>query len=147
LAAAVLAGKGYERYLPTYRVRRRWSDRVVVTELPIFPGYVFCRFDAKQRLPILTTPGVVSVLGFGAEPSPITDREIEAIQTVLGSGLNAEPCPFLKEGQKISLTHGALEGLEGILLKKKSEWRMVISVTMLQRSLAVEIDREWISAA
>lgn len=147
VAAAVLAGKGYERYLPTYRVRRRWSDRVVVTELPIFPGYVFCRFDAKQRLPILTTPGVVSVIGFGAEPSPITESEIEAIQTVLESGLNAEPCPFLKEGQRIRVKQGALEGLEGILLKKKSEWRMVISVTMLQRSLAVEIDREWITTA
>ena len=146
LTTAVLAGKGYEHYCPTYRVRRRWSDRVVVTELPIFSGYVFCRFDVKQRLPILTTPGVVSVVGFGLEPAPIDDSEIAAIQTVLESGLTAEPCPFLKEGQRIRVKHGALEGLEGILLKKKSEWRMVISVTMLQRSLAVELDREWIAS-
>ena len=146
VTATVLEGKGYQLYLPLYRVRRRWTDRVVVTELPVFPGYVFCRFDAKQRLPILTTPGVVSVVGFGTEPAPIPDSEIEAVQAVLGSGLQAEPCPFLREGQRIRVTRGALEGLEGILLKKKSEWRMVVSVTMLQRSIAVEIDREWITS-
>lgn len=147
LSATVLAAKGYDPFLPTYRVRRRWSDRVVVSELPVFSGYVFCRFDVKKRLPILTTPGVVSLVGFGTEPAAISDSEIEAIQSVLGSGLNAAPHPFLKEGQRIRVKCGALEGLEGILLKQKTEWRMVISVTMLQRSIAVEIDREWITAA
>jgi transcription antitermination factor NusG len=147
MSATVLAAKGYDPYLPTYRVRRRWSDRVVVSELPVFPGYVFCRFDVKKRLPILTTPGVVSLVGFGTEPAAISDSEIEAIQTVLASGLTAAPHPFLKEGQRIRVKSGALQGLEGILLKQKTEWRMVISVIMLQRSIAVEIDREWIAAA
>ncbi|HZQ56114.1 MAG TPA: UpxY family transcription antiterminator [Bryobacteraceae bacterium] len=146
-ASTVLEAKGYQPYLPTYKVRRRWSDRVVETLLPLFPGYVFCRFDAKLRSPIITTPGVVSVVGFGADPAPIPDNEIVAIETALRSGLSAEPYAFLSEGQRVRVTRGSLEGVEGVLIKKKNDWRLVISVTMLQRSLSVEIDREWLSAA
>ena len=145
LAATVLKCKGYEQYLPVYSHRRRWSDRVVETHQPLFPGYVFCRFDAKKRRPIITTPGVVAVVGCGNEPEPISETEIQAIQLVLQSTFAAQPCPFLRESQRIRVNRGSLEGLEGILLKKKSEWRIVISVTMLQRSIAVEIDREWIT--
>jgi transcription antitermination factor NusG len=116
----------------------------VETDKPLFPGYVFCRFNPKVRLPILTTPGVVAVVGFGNEPAPIEDEEIEAIQAVLRSGLNAEPCSYLREGQRVRVNQGSLSGLEGILTRKKSEWRMVVSVAMLQRSISVEIDREWI---
>src|SRR5258706_2731145 len=86
VTAASLAYKGYEHYLPCYRRRQRWSDRVTEIEAPLFPGYVFCRFDFLQRLPILTTPGVVSVVGIGKEPAPIPDHEIAAIETVLKSG-------------------------------------------------------------
>jgi transcription antitermination factor NusG len=146
VTATVLSHKGYDHYLPSFKSRRRWSDRIVETDRPLFPGYVFCRFDPKVRLPILTTPGVVSVVGFGNEPAPIDDSEIEAIQAVLGSGLHTEPCPFLREGQRIRVKRGSLDGLEGLLVRKKSEWRMVVSVTMLQRSIAVEIDRDWIEA-
>ena len=146
VTAHVLSGKGYHHYLPTYKCRKRWSDRVVETDKPLFPGYVFCRFDPKARLPILTTPGVVAVVGFGNEPAPIDDAEIEAVQAVLRSGLQAEPCAYLHEGQRIRVTQGSLTGLEGILTRKKSEWRMVVSVAMLQRAISVEIDREWIEA-
>ncbi|MFL6546628.1 MAG: transcription termination/antitermination protein NusG [Candidatus Udaeobacter sp.] len=146
-AARVLQGKGFEHYLPVYRNLSRWSDRVVDQQRPLFPGYLFCRFDAKKRLPIITTPGVVSIIGFGKEPAPIPEQEIEAIHTILRSGLPSEPCPFLREGQRVRVVHGCLEGVEGILLKKKSQWRMVVGVEMIQRSLAVEIDREWIAAA
>jgi len=145
MTATVLESKGYKQYLPVYRCRRRWSDRVVEDEKPLFPGYIFCRFDAKKRLPIITTPGVVSVLGFGNEPAPIAESEIDAVQTILNSRLSAEPYPFLREGRRIRVIRGALEGLEGILLNQKNEWRMVVSVTMLQRSVSVEIDREWIT--
>jgi transcription antitermination factor NusG len=145
-AASVLHAKGYQQFLPCYKVRRRWSDRVVETSFPLFPGYVFCRFDARRPLPIVMSPGVVSIVGFGKEPSPIADSEIEAIETVLRSGLAAGPCAFLRQGQRVRVKHGSLEGLEGILLKKKSEWRIVVSVTMLQRSLSVEIDRDWVEA-
>lgn len=144
VTATLLSAKGYEQYLPSYKSRKRWSDRVVETERPLFPGYVFCRFDPKLRMPILTTPGVVTVIGFGNEPAPISDAEIEAVQAVLRSGLRAEPCHYLHEGQRIRVNQGSLMNLEGILVRKKSEWRMVVSVSMLQRSISVEIDREWI---
>jgi transcription antitermination factor NusG len=144
VTAKVLSYKGFQHYLPTYKSKKRWSDRIVETDRPLFPGYVFCRFDPKVRLPILTTPGVVSVVGFGNDPAPIGNAEIEAVQAVINSGLHAEPCPFLREGQRVRVTKGSLAGLEGLLVRKKSEWRMVVSVAMLQRSISVEIDREWI---
>ena len=145
VAAIVLQSKGYENYLPVYRCRRRWSDRIVESDQPLFPGYFFCRFDAKKRLPIMSTPGVVSVIGCGNESASIPDAEIEAVRAVLNSGFAAEPCPFLREGQRVRVTRGSLEGLEGILIRKKTDWRMVISIAMLQRSVAVEVDREWIT--
>jgi transcription antitermination factor NusG len=146
VAAFSLENKGITSYLPTYTNRRRWSDRVVVAETPLFRGYVFCRFNPNNRLPILTTTGVISIIGCGTEPSPIEDREIEAIQAILRNGLAAEPCPFLREGQAVRVVRGALAGVDGILTKKKSDFRLVISVTMLQRSISVEIDREWVKA-
>jgi len=120
VAAVVLQNNGYEQFLPVYRRRQRWSDRIVEADRPLFPGYVFCRFDARKRLPIVSTPGVVSVVGFGNEPAPISDSEIEAVRAVLRSGLAAEPCPFLHEGQRIRVRRGSLEGLEGIRLKKRA---------------------------
>jgi transcription antitermination factor NusG len=142
IVATFLEGKGFEPYLPIYRVCKRWSDRRIEKDVPLFAGYVFCRFEARQRLPILTTPGVVSVVGFGSEPVPIPDAEIEAIQAILASGFPAEPCHYFHEGQRVRITHGALEGLQGILVRRKSEWRVVVSVTTLQRSISVEIDRD-----
>ncbi len=146
IAAIALGNKGLTSYLPSYKNRRRWSDRVVVADKPLFQGYVFCRFDPLDRLPVLTTTGVISIVGCGTEPAPIDDHEIEAIDAILRSGLATEPCPFLREGQRVRVRQGSLEGVEGILTKKKSDFRLVISVTMLQRSIAVEIDREWIEA-
>ncbi len=101
-AAASLAYKGYQYYLPTYRSRRRWSDRMTEVQAPLFPGYVFCRFDVSQRLPILVIPGIVSVVGIGREPASIPDEEIAAIETVLRSGLNAEPWPYLLRWRSIA---------------------------------------------
>jgi transcription antitermination factor NusG len=144
VTAVALENKGLIAYLPTYRTRRRWSDRVVTADTPLFQSYVFCRFDPLNRLPILTTTGVISIVGCGTEPAAIDDREMEAIDAILRSGLVTEPCPFLREGQKVRVRRGSLAGVEGILTKKKSDFRLVISVTMLQRSIAVEIDREWI---
>ncbi len=145
LAASCLQSKGFHQYLPVYRDRRRWSDRVVESEQPLFPGYVFCRFDARKRVPVISTPGVVSIVGFGSEPAPIPDEEIEAVRLIMHSGHAAKACPFLKEGQRVRIKYGALEGLEGILVNKKSEWRMIVSISMLQRSVSVEIDREKIA--
>ena len=145
VAASVLQAKGLEAYVPLYRSRRRWSDRIVTMDLPLFPGYLFCRFDWRHRMPVMTAPGVVSIIGFGDDPEPIPDDEIEAVRRVLASGQASEPHLFLREGQRVRVNYGPLEGIEGILLKKKSNWRLVISVNLLQRSLAVEVDRDWVT--
>lgn len=143
--AAILHNKGYQEFLPLYRSRRRWSDRTKQLELPLFPGYVFCRFDPCDRLPILTTPGLVHIVGIGKTPVPVDDQEIEAIHAIIRSGLAAEPWPFVKVGNLVRINHGALCGLEGILLEFKKRHRLLVSVTLLQRSVAVEIDRDWVS--
>jgi transcription antitermination factor NusG len=133
--------------MPCYRHRRRWTDRVIEIQSPLFPGYVFCRFDVLKRLPILTTPGVVSIVGVGKLPLAIPDDEIAAVETILRSELYAEPWPYLREGQRVRIDQGPLLGLEGVVIKKKqNEWRIVVSVTLLQRSIATEIDRDWIRA-
>ncbi len=147
MASTALATKGYQPYLPMYRARRQWSDRVVHNEMPLFPGYVFCRFDSKQRIPILSTPGVSAIVAFGTEAASIPDEEIEAVKRVLQSGLAAGSCPFVSEGQRIRIRYGPLDGLDGILLKRKPEWRLIVSVVMLQRSVSVEIDSDWIISA
>jgi len=109
---------------------------------PLFPGYVFCQFDALKRLPILVTPGVISVVGRGRVPFPVNDREIAAIQTIVTSGFQAEPWPYLEVGQKIRIEGDSLSGLEGILIQFKGNNRIVVSVSLLRRSVALEIDRD-----
>jgi transcription antitermination factor NusG len=146
MVVAGLEGRGYEPYLPLYLPNARRPNVLTKSELPLFPGYVFCRFDVKKRLPILMTSGVVSVVGCGREPVAIPNYEIEAVKAVLRSGLPAEVCPYLVEGQRVRVTNGSLEGVEGILLKKKSQFRMVVSLTMLQRSISVEIDSDRLAA-
>jgi transcription antitermination factor NusG len=144
VVAASLHSKGYQEFLPLYRVRNRWSDRLREVDLPMFPGYVFCRFDPARRLPIVTTPSVVSVVGLGKMPQPVETAEIEAIQALAKSGLPALPWPYLRAGAPVRIERGALEGLEGILTAVKNEYRVVLSITLLHRSVAVEIDRDWV---
>jgi transcriptional antiterminator NusG len=146
VAASVLRSKGYDPYLPLYQLQGSQPNAQRQGERPLFPGYVFCRFDVKKRLPVLITTGVISVLGFGKEPAPIPDEEIEAVKAVLRSGLHAAPCAYLREGQHVRVKNGSLNGLEGILVKKKNQYRMVVSVTMLQRSISVEIDGDQLVA-
>ena len=144
LASAILRGKGYEDFLPLYRSRRRWSDRVKEVDLPLFPGYLFCRFDPRNRLiPIITTPGVIGIVSAGKTPIPVAEEEIEAVRSILRSGLDALPWPFIGVGSRIYIEHGPLAGLEGIITNSSKVYRLVVSVTLLQRCVAVEIDREW----
>jgi transcription antitermination factor NusG len=145
--AVSLECKGLQPYLPQYIRRKEWSDRVVERPTPLFPGYVFCRFDSTKRVSILNTPGVVGIVGFGNQPAPIPDAEIEAVRHLLNSGLAVSPCCYLNEGDRVRIRSGTLEGLEGILVKKKSAWRLIVSVNMLQRSVMVEIDQNIIAAA
>ena len=99
----MLRGKGFEEFVPTYRSRRKWSDRMKVMERPLFPGYVFCRFNPSRRLPVLTTPGVLSVVGHGRTPAPVEDAEIEAIRSVVASDLRSEPWPYLRVGEWVMI--------------------------------------------
>jgi transcription antitermination factor NusG len=139
--AVLLSGKGYQAFLPTFKTRKRWNGKFREINAPLFPGYVFCQFDAQKRLPILVTPGVLAVVGRGRVPLPVDDGEIAAIQTVVSSGFRAEPWPYLEVGQKIRIESDALSGLEGILINFKGNQRIVVSVTLLRRSVALEIDR------
>jgi len=144
LVSASLRVRGMESFLPLYRSRRRWSDRTRVMDLPLFPGYVFCRFHPELLLPVVTTPGVVQIVGAGKHPRPIADEEIVAIQRMLLSGGDVEPWPYLKAGQKVRILDGPLFGVEGILVEVKNRRRLVVSVHLLQRSVAVEVDRDCI---
>jgi len=144
VVAVIAENKGFEEFLPLYQARRRWSDRLKSIELPLFPGYVFCRLDPQHRLPLLTIPGVLHFVGIGRIPIPIEDAQITAIQTAVRSGLLMEPWPFLEVGQQIRLEEGPLAGLGGILVADTSKrQRVVVSVTLLKRSIAVAIERQW----
>jgi len=139
--ASQLQSKGYETLLPVSRSRRQWCDRVKELELALFPGYLFTRFDFNQRLPILITPGVQLIVGSGKVPTPVSDAEMEALRRVVASGATAEPHDYLAAGQRVRIRDGALAGLEGILVEVKNSWRMILSVELLRRSVAVEVDR------
>jgi transcriptional antiterminator RfaH len=140
IVAAHLSGRDYEWFLPLYMRRRAWSDRIKVVEAPLFPGYIFCRLDLQNRLPILTTPGVIRIVGYNRSPVSIEVSEISAIQTLVASGLPDQPWPFIAAGDKVRITRGPLRGVEGILIAFKGSHRLILSVTLLQRSVAVEVD-------
>jgi transcription antitermination factor NusG len=144
LVATVARNKGFEEFLPLYHSRRRWSDRYTTVELPLFPGYVFCRLNPEHRLPLLTIPGALHFVGIGKIPAPVDEGEIAAIQAALRSGLFAEPWPFLDVGQRVRIEEGPLADLEGILIRVRKQHRLVISVTLLNRSVAVEVERDWV---
>ena len=142
--AAHLRGGGYEWFLPLYKCRRRWSDRHKEIELPLFPGYVFCQLNPLNRLPVLSIPGVVHLVGVGQVPLPVDEAEIVAIQTAIRSGLPRQPWPFLQIGHKVRVENGPLCGIEGILLRFGGRHRLMLSVVLLQRSVAVEVDESWV---
>src|SRR3972149_4365231 len=115
MTAHALQRRGFEEFLPLFKIRRRWSDRIKELEMPLFCRYVFCRFHAEDRLRVLTTPGVEYVVGTGKVPDPISDDQIAALEAVMKSGAGAQPWPFLHTGQWVRIEAGTLAGLEGIL--------------------------------
>ena len=137
-----LKGKGYCAFSPFYRTKRKRVDRIVAIDVPLFPGYVFCHFDSNQRLPILTTPGLVRIVGPGNGPEPVDDTEIASIRTLALSGHPVQPWPFLRSGQRIRLQAGPLRGAEGIFLRVKDEYHLVVSITLLQRAVSVVIEKD-----
>lgn len=142
--SAILAGKGFPTFFPRYRGHRFPSASSKLVEIPLFPGYIFARFDAEDRLPVLVTPGLVSIVGFGKIPSPVPEFDITAIRRMVDSGLRVQPWPFLQVGQRVRVHAGPLAGLEGLVLSFRKDCRLIISVNLLQRSVAAEIDRNWV---
>ena len=146
IASEYLQTLGLEQFLPVYQARRRWSDRVKVVDVPLFAGYVFCRFDAQHPVPVLSAPGVVQVVGFNGKPAALPEAEIEAVRRLAASHFTASPCPYLKEGMAVRVRSGPMKGVEGRLEKIKNQFCLVLSVHMLQRSVMVEIDPEVVEA-
>ena len=144
--ANYLRGQGYESFLPLYKCRKRWSDRIKEVQTPLFPGYLFCRFDAQDRLPIMKTPGVMQIVGVNRVPVAVDESEINAIQTLVATGLPNQPWPFLQVGEKVRIESGSLCGIEGILMDFKGSHRLVLSITLLQRSVSVEIDCAFVAS-
>jgi transcriptional antiterminator RfaH len=136
-----LRERGYEEFSPCYKVEKRWSDRTKQIDQFLFPGYIFCRFDPNDRLPILTAPGVVDVVGFGKQPEPVPCAEIERVRQMVESGLAVMPYPYVQVGQAVLIERGPLSGVEGILVEVKGKVRLVVSINLLQRSVSAEVDR------
>ncbi len=141
VTADALRGKGLEALLPAYRECGKGNPS---REYPLFPGYLFCRFDARQRLPVLTVPGVVHIVGFGSVPHPIDPIEMASVKALIQARLPVRRYPFPPVGDKIAIQAGPLRGAEGVILAHRGEDKLVVSVSLLQRSIAVAVEREWI---
>jgi transcription antitermination factor NusG len=134
-----LERRSVESFLPVYETVRRWKDRRMRLKLPLFPGYVFVHLALRDRLQVLQIPGVVRLVGFSGQPTALPDKEIEALRTGLARDMPMEPFPFLKVGQRVRVGNGPLQGLEGMLVRKKNALRFVISLDLIMRSVSVEI--------
>jgi transcription antitermination factor NusG len=127
-----------------YWSRRRWSDRIKTLQLPLFAGYLFCRFDLSHRARILAIPGVVLIVGIGKMPLAVDYQEIEAIRLAVNSGQRVEPWCQMQTGDKVSIEQGPLAGLRGVLLRYKGNSHLILSVDLLQRGVAVEVEQGWV---
>jgi transcription termination/antitermination protein NusG len=144
VVAVHLRGRGIEEFSPSYKVVSAWSDRKRTLEKFLFPGYVFCRIDPSNRLPVLSIPGVMGIVGNGKAPEPIPECEIDRVRTMVCSGLPVTPWPYLAAGDFVLIERGPLAGVEGILQEIKGQHRIVVSFRLLQRSVSSEIDRDWV---
>ena len=138
--AQVISGKGLEVFLPVYKTAHRWKDRMKDLILPLFPNYVFILAGSDQRSFVLSTPGIYDFVRLSGVPAPIPANEIDAVRQAVSHGLNAEPHPFLKSGDRVRVKSGPLGGLEGVLVRKKNFYRLVLSVELLVKSISVEVD-------
>jgi transcription antitermination factor NusG len=139
-AATILRNKGFEIFLPLYAVSSKWADRTKQVSFPLFPGYIFLREGLDRWLQIVTTPGVCGIVGWGGRPAAIAHSEIEGVRRMIESTLRVQPHPFLKTGDWVRVKSGPLAGLEGILVREKNFSRVVLSVEILGKSAAVEVD-------
>lgn len=138
--ALQLRQRSVEHFLPVYESLRQWKDRRVKLELPLFPGYVFVRLALRDRLQVLQIPSVVRLVGFNGVPTPLADEEVTSLRHALMEGLRAEPHPYLKVGRRVRIVAGPLAGREGILKRWKGDFRVFLSIELIQRSILVEVD-------
>lgn len=143
-AITALREQGFDCFFPSRRERRTYCDREKVVECAVFPGYIFCRFDPERKLRILNTRGVNYIVGFGGGMTPIADAELDAVRRAVAAG--ALPVPYLNVGQQVRIQHGPLAGIEGILTRSCGASRVVVSIELLQRSVAVNIHENEVSA-
>jgi transcription antitermination factor NusG len=128
-----------ETFLPLYLSLRRWAERRALVQMPLFPGYVFVRTSAGDRIRVLEHPSVLRLLTFNGRPAPLPDGEIERLRVGLELG-KAEPFPFLIPGKRVRVKSGPLAGLEGIILRRKGRMRLVVSVEAIHRSIIFDLD-------
>jgi transcription antitermination factor NusG len=145
--AQLLNARDVSCYLPLYSTVRQWQDRRKKVELPLFPGYVFVQIALRSRLQVLTIPGVVQIVSFDGQPSPVSDAEMDALRSGLAKGAQFRPHPYLKVGNRVRVRRGPLEGIQGILLRRKDSFRLVLSVDLIMRSVSVEVDEADVEAA
>jgi transcription termination/antitermination protein NusG len=138
LALQALRNRGYEPFCPTYPERRRYSDRMKIVEHVAFPGYLFCRFDPRKKLPVISSCAIEYIVGTRGMPAPIPDQQIADIRRALEAG--GRPAPYFKVGQRVRVEYGALAGVEGLLARDASTGQLVVSIDLLQRSVAVYIE-------
>lgn len=138
--AAQLEARGVEHFLPLYRSRRNWKDRRVFLDLPLFPGYVFARFEWLERVRVLQARGMVRIVGANGRPCPLPEKDIEVLRIGIVGALRFEPHPYLAAGARVRILQGPLAGMTGILVRKKNSCRVVLSVDLIARSVAVEVD-------
>jgi transcription antitermination factor NusG len=140
--AGQLLQRSVEAFLPEYESLRRWKDRKVKLQLPLFPGYVFVRLALRDRLRVLEIPGVVRLVGFNGSPSAIQDEEIRALQLMMAAGVHPQPHSYLRSGDRVRIIRGPLAGIEGIVVRRKNAVRIVLSLNLIARSAAVEVSAE-----
>ena len=147
LVVELLSDKICDNFLPVHESRRRWSDRWKRLERPLFPGYVFGRFHLNEKHTVMTTSGVVRIVGIGLIPVAVPDDEIAALQQLVRQRIPVRVHEFVSAGEKICLRSGPFAGLNGIIVRKSGESRLVVSVNLLRRSVAVEVEAEWIAGS
>ena len=142
--AEQLGVRNVEHFLPLYASVRRWKDRRVTLQLPLFPGYVFVRVALRDRLKVQQVPGLARLVGFDGEPVPLSDYEVENLRQALSAGLKAAPHPYLTKGRKVKIMAGPLTGREGLLLRRKGSMRLILTVELIQRSILVDVNAEFV---
>ena len=140
--ASLLESREIDCFLPIYKTVRKWQDRRKEVELPLFPGYLFVRMETHARLKVVTVPGLVRIVGFDGRPAPIEESVIESLRTGAWQANRVEPHPYLKIGRRVRVRYGPLQGMQGILVRRKDRFRLVLSIDLIMRSVSVEVDEE-----